>query len=152
MSAPGISAEPILFLIFAAVMKRISESRAAEAAERKRSGEMNCAQAVAVTYADVAGVSQQTMVGAAASFGSGMGTMHGTCGALIGAGIVYGMMVPDRVKARAGMKRIFEGFEKSCGATICCDLKLGTGTNGAVACEHCVAEASRLLESVVEDL
>lgn len=147
-----VSAEPILFVIFAGVMTKFSESRAAEAAERKRSGAMNCAQAVAVTYADIAGVSEQTMAGAAASFGTGMGTMRATCGALIGAGIVYGMIVPDRVKARAGMKRIFEGFEKSCGATICGDLKNGTATSKPVACEHCVAEAARLLESVVEDL
>lgn len=122
------------------------------AAERKRSGVMNCAQAVAVTYADVADVSADTMAAAAAAFGTGMGTMRGTCGALVGAGIVYGMMVPDRVKARAGMKRMFEGFEAKCGATICHDLKCGTATSGPVPCEECVAEAARQLESVIEDL
>ena len=87
-------------------------SRKDEAAERKRCGQYNCAQSVACTYADIAGVDDNVIGAATSAFGTGMGTMTGTCGALVGAGVVLGMVINDRVAARAAMKRVMVGFEK----------------------------------------
>lgn len=132
--------------------KHAFESRAHLAAEKKLSGATNCAQAVAVTYADITGLSPESMAAATAAFGTGMGTMRGTCGALVGAGVVCGMLVPDRVKARAVMKGMFQQFEHRCGAATCAELKgVGTGTP-LTPCHECVRHAAEILESVIENL
>lgn len=125
---------------------KLSSDLANVAAEKKRSGRYNCAQAVACTYAGAVGAPVDVIEATAAAFGTGMGTLRGTCGALVGAGIIYGYATADRVKARAGMKRMFEGFENRIGATQCAMLK-GVGNGKPLAaCEECVAEAARQLE------
>ena len=57
---------------------RIEEARANKAT-------MNCAQAVACTYCDLIGVSREEAARLCSGMGGGMGTMEGTCGALLGA-------------------------------------------------------------------
>ena len=57
------------------------ENKIEEARARKRSGEHNCAQAVACTYSDLAGLDEETLLAATHAFGAGMATMEGTCGA-----------------------------------------------------------------------
>jgi hypothetical protein len=64
------------------------ETRKHIAAEKKRCNSHNCAQAVLHTYADMAGISEQEAMNIAGAFGGGMGNMEGTCGALVGAGLV----------------------------------------------------------------
>lgn len=127
-------------------------SRKEEAAERKRCGQYNCAQSVACTYADIAGVDDNVIGAATSAFGTGMGTMTGTCGALVGAGVVLGMVINDRVAARAAMKRVMAGFEQKNGATVCRELKgIGSGTP-LRSCDGCVADAAELLEKELEIL
>lgn len=124
----------------------INQSLVEEAADKKRSGLCNCAQAIACTYASAVGADESDMAAVAAAFGTGMGTLKATCGALIGAGIIYGRAVADRNKARVGMKRIFSGFEASVGHTVCGAIK-GVGTGKVLApCDECVAEAARQLQ------
>ena len=64
------------------------ETRKHKAAEKLQNGTHNCAQAVICTYADVAGIDEETARNLGNAFGAGMGTMEGTCGALIGAGVI----------------------------------------------------------------
>ena len=64
------------------------ETRKNIAAEKKRCNSHNCAQAVLHTYADIAGISEDEAMNIAGAFGGGMGNMEGTCGALVGAGLV----------------------------------------------------------------
>ena len=45
----------------------------------------NCAQAVACAFAEEAGADEAMIFRMAEGFGSGMGTMQGVCGALVGA-------------------------------------------------------------------
>ena len=52
----------------------------------------NCAQAVACTYCDLVGVSEEEAFRSTEAFGLGMGGMLGTCGALSGA--VYSRASP----------------------------------------------------------
>ena len=115
------------------------EERMEYAAKRKR--EMNCCQAVLVAFADRLGKSEDELLRLGSGFGSGMATMEGTCGALVGAIIVSSLLSPDG-EARNNSRAIMSRFKELCGgATICRDLK-GIGTGKVLcSCEDCVRNA-----------
>ena len=84
------------------------------------------------------------------AFGSGMGNMEGTCGALVGTGIVLGMATKDKATARKGMRQIMTQFQQRNGATQCKMLK-GVGTGVVLRqCSGCVADAAEFLEEQLE--
>lgn len=115
------------------------------AAERKKT--CNCAQAVIATYADMVGITEQQAMNLGNAFGSGMGNMEGTCGALTGAAIIVGLATGDKLRSRKAMTKIMTQFQERNGATQCKLLK-GVGTGQVLrSCEDCVADASELLES-----
>lgn len=121
-------------------------SRKEIAAEKKRCNSHNCAQAVLHTYADVAGISEDDALNIAGAFGGGMGNMEGTCGALVGAGLVLGLVNKDKVKSKKQMRQIMIRFQERNGATQCKLLK-GVGTKVVLrACPDCVADAAEFLE------
>ena len=61
------------------------ESKVKEAVQRKMCG-YNCAQAVACTYCEQAGLDEETVKNLTQGFAVGMGgSMEATCGAIIGA-------------------------------------------------------------------
>lgn len=123
------------------------ESRINEAVERKRSGKYNCAQAVACTYCDVAGVDADTMRNLVNAFGAGMGSSDGTCGALVGAGVVLGMVRRDRAAAMRDMKTMVTSFKAQNGSVTCRDLK-GIDSGAPLRhCNDCVADAATFLEA-----
>ena len=111
------------------------------AAQRKK--EMNCCQAVLVAFADKLGKSEDDLLRLGSGFGSGMATMEGTCGALVGAIMVSSLLSPDG-EARNNSRAIMSRFKELCGgATICRDLK-GIGTGKVLcSCEDCVRNAVR---------
>lgn len=112
------------------------------AVELKKSGTCNCAQSVACAFCNEVGVEFDTMAAITSAFGTGMGTMKATCGALIGAGVVLGLVERDRVRSRAAIKRVMEQFEQRNGVSICRQLKgIDTGTP-LRACNDCVADAA----------
>ena len=122
------------------------ETRKQIAAEKLMCGTHNCAQAVICTYTDLIGVDEETARNLGISFGSGMGNMEGTCGALVGAGIVLGLAIKDRAVARKGMRQIMTQFQQRNGATQCKLLK-GVGTGVILReCPGCVADAAEFLE------
>ena len=86
------------------------ESRKHLAAEKKRCNSHNCAQAVVCTYCDLVGLPEQTALDIAGAYGTGMGNMEGTCGALVGAGMILGLHTKDRNLSRARMKNLMEKF------------------------------------------
>ena len=53
------------------------ETRKNIAAEKKRCGSHNCAQAILHTYADIVGIDEELAMNIANSFGAGMGNMEG---------------------------------------------------------------------------
>ena len=63
------------------------------AAQLKR--EMNCCQAVVRAFADTLDMLVDKLMQLSAGFGSGMGTMEGTCGALAGAIVVAETGCPE---------------------------------------------------------
>ena len=115
------------------------EERMEYAAKRKR--EMNCCQAVLVAFADRLGKSEDELLRLGSGFGSGMATMEGMCGALVGAIMVSSLLSPDG-EARNNSRAIMSRFKGLCGgATICRDLK-GIETGKMLcSCEDCVRNA-----------
>lgn len=127
------------------------ETRKHIAAEKKHCGSHNCAQAIVHTYADIAGMDEQLAMNVANAFGAGMGNMEGTCGALVGAGIVLGMLNKDKAKAMKDMRQIMMKFQARNGATQCKVLK-GVGTKIVLReCPLCVADAAEFLEEQIRE-
>ncbi|MCR5315538.1 MAG: C-GCAxxG-C-C family protein [Bacteroidaceae bacterium] len=127
------------------------KSRKHIAAEKKRCNSHNCAQAILHTYADIAGISEDDAMNIAGAFGGGMGNMEGTCGALVGSGIVLGLVNKDKVKSMKQMRQIMTKFQERNGATQCKLLK-GVGTKVVLReCPDCVADAAEFLEGQLND-
>ena len=138
------------------------ETRKHIAAEKKRCNSHNCAQAILHTYADIAGISEDEAMNIAGAFGGGMGNMEGTCGALVGAGLVLGLVNKDKVKSMKQMRQIMSMFQERNGATQCKLLK-GIGTNvvlrerlrvgerSSETCPLCVSDAAEFLESQLNE-
>lgn len=136
---------------------RDMETRIAQADARHRKG-YNCAQAVACTYCDLVGVSEQEAFRATEGFGLGMGSMMGTCGALSGACYLVGLVNSDgNTDAPASKKssyalssQLLKRFCEQNGSTICSELK-GIGTNHGVLrpCPGCIEDACKLVEEIL---
>lgn len=128
------------------------ETRKHIASEKLQCGTHNCAQAIVSTYADVIGLDEEAAKNVANAFGGGMGNMEGTCGALVGAGIVLGLATKDRSKSRVGMRQIMIQFQQKNGATQCKLLK-GIGTKVVLReCSGCVFDAAEFLEVQLKNL
>ena len=120
------------------------ETRKQIAVAKKQSG-CNCAQAVLCTYADLAGIDEETAMRLAAPFGAGMGNMEGTCGAITGAGLVLGLSGGSTRQ----MRQIMNKFQERNGATQCKLLK-GVSTGKVLhECSDCVADAAEFLEEQI---
>ena len=126
------------------------ETRKHLAAEKKRCGSHNCAQAIVCTYADQIGLDDETARNIGNAFAAGMGNMEGTCGALVGAGLVLGMTTKDKAKSMKAMRQVMTQFQQRNGATQCRLLK-GVGTKEMLReCPDCVADAAEFLETQLE--
>ncbi|MCQ2740910.1 MAG: C-GCAxxG-C-C family protein [Alphaproteobacteria bacterium] len=124
-------------------------SRKDEAKEKKQSGKFNCAQVVICTYCDRAGIDEQTACDLGNAFAAGMGNQEGTCGALIGAGIILGLINKDKAKSTRDIRQIMTKFQERNGATQCKLLK-GTNTGKVLReCPDCVADAAEFLEEII---
>ena len=98
--------------------------RAEKAAELKKNGVCNCAQAVASVLADQTDLSEEELM----------------CGALIGAVIMAGLSQEGRGTVRTA-KQMSVQFVKKTGASLCKDLK-GRDTKVVLSpCEDCVRNA-----------
>lgn len=127
------------------------ESRKHLAEAKKSAGTHNCTQSVLCTYYDYTPLDEETIKQAGNCFAVGMGNMEGTCGALVGAGIVYGLAVKDKAKGVKGMRQMMTKFQQRNGATQCKQLK-GVGTGKVLReCPLCVADASEFLEELLEE-
>ncbi len=120
------------------------EERAIMGLQYKASGKYNCTRSVLAAFEDMINVEPEKLSLLTAGFAAGMGNMSGTCGALIGAIMVAGVLTDGKATPHYS-KVIFEKFNELSGATICKDLK-GLET-GRVLCEcpNCVANAIRAL-------
>ena len=122
------------------------ETRKFDAAEKKRCGSHNCAQAVLCSYCDLTGIDEETSRNMTTAFAAGMGNMEGTCGALVGAGIVLGLVKRDKMRSMKLMREIMTRFQLEAGATQCRQLKGVDSGKPLLPCPQCVATACKLLE------
>ena len=107
----------------------------------------NCCQAVLLAYAPELALPQERLLALGACFGSGMGSMDETCGALCGAQMVQGMLRHDGHRMNPQASRLRAEFEQRCGATRCRDLKgVGSDRGPLCSCENCVRHAVAILE------
>lgn len=116
------------------------------ALQYKHSG-CNCCQAVLLSFEKELGLSQEQLIALGAGFGSGMGTMEGSCGALVGAVMADGLISGRRNAAAA--RKILSEFKASCGAVTCADLK-GVKTGKVLCpCDLCVENAVKAAEKFI---
>lgn len=122
------------------------ETRVKEAENRKMCG-YNCAQAVACTYCDLAGMDEETAKNLTQGFAVGIGgSMEATCGALIGAVNMLGLINKNPQKTMQGARRMIDAFKEQNGTVICRELK---GMDDGIVkreCIDCVKDAALLLE------
>ena len=127
------------------------ESRVQGAADRHSRG-YNCAQAVACTYADLVGLSEEDVFRLSFGLGLGMGGMEGTCGALSGACLLTAISTHGgggKAATYAVSRRLVERFREEVGATRCRDIK-GVDTGVVLCpCHECVVRAARIVEEVL---
>lgn len=128
------------------------KSKVEEAAQRKIFG-YNCAQAVACTYCETAGIDEETAKNLTQGFAAGLGgSMEATCGAIIGAVNILGMVNKNPQKTMQGSRRIINRFKEQNGTVICKELKGVTDGIVRRECIDCVKDAAGLLEDEINKL
>ena len=126
------------------------EERAAAAYELKATGKCNCSQTVLKENQATLPDGDDALIKLTAGYAAGMGCMESTCGALIGAVMVAGILTNGKATPRIS-KELLQKFEAKCGATICKDLK-GIETGKPLCpCPECVRNAVLALGEVFPD-
>lgn len=106
----------------------------------------NCAQSVLLAYQDKLGKSTEELRALGDAFGTGMGGMDATCGALTGAAIVVSLLNHSDKPSKMIMNDILHEFQDQAGATLCRDLK-GRDTGKVLCpCDECIRIAAREVE------
>ncbi len=119
-----------------------------EAIERKHAG-YNCCQAVLGAFEDKTPYTEEQLCALGAAFGVGMGGMEGTCGALVGAELLLGI-IGDGAPVMRDARTLHRAFTETCGASLCKDLK-GRDTGKVLcSCDDCVRAAVDLVEAFAE--
>ena len=103
--------------------------RAEQAAQLFLQG-YNCAQAVAVAFSDLTGLSPELSAKMASSFGGGMGRMREVCGAVSGmllvTSLLYGYDQPENDQGKKELyqlvQNLAEQFRQKNGSIICREL------------------------------
>ena len=109
----------------------------------------NCCQAVIAVYADELGIDLEEAKRLGVAFGSGMGCMQATCGALVGAGIVLGKKTYTGAKMHATARRLMMDFTDKCGASVCIDLKGVLTGRMLCSCDDCIRNAIDSLDNIL---
>ena len=111
----------------------------------------NCAQAVALAFAEDTGLSFEDTAKVMQPFGGGLGRLHLTCGAVSGmsavVGLLYGKADPTSKKETyAIVQDLCAKFKEKYGSLICADL-LNAGKH---PCVELVATCVEILEEYME--
>ena len=123
-------------------------TRAERAAGLKSS--CNCCQAVLLAHEDILPLKGVQLMALGSTFGSGMGGMKGTCGALVGAEMVLGILGYSGSSMNKYSRVLFNSFEEKCGSTVCAEIK-GVGTGKVLcSCEDCCRRATEALNEIIK--
>ena len=130
----------------------------------------NCAQSVLTAYSDYINLDENTAKNITSGFGSGMGRLQETCGAVTASFMVIslfnGLKYSDNNESKeAAISMIQEFTEKfkskngvmDCSTLINCDLKSEEGRQFAkdhnlfeTVCEKCISDSIGILEEIIE--
>lgn len=116
-------------------------------AQLKRSN--NCCQAVLLAFEDMLPYDRESLLMLGSTFGSGMGGMMGTCGALVGAEMVLGILSKQTKGMNGNSRALFTAFEERSGASRCIDLKGVLTGHMLCSCENCVRYAIEEVEKML---
>ena len=118
-----------VFLDLQKVFEMTVQEREQKAGEYFKAG-YNCCQAVAMTFADVLGMSEDEVARLASGFGGGMGRMREVCGTVSAMAMIAGAMIPandvnDKEAKTANyalVQEMAEEFKQMNGSIICREL------------------------------
>ena len=121
----------------------------AEQAVALKNSRCNCCQAVMAALLDQTGLNEEQALTLASGFGAGMGSMEGSCGALVGAVMAAGIHLQGAGAPRTA-RQLSLAFKDACGAITCKDLK-GVGTGRVLcSCDDCVRNAVMVYGKVMD--
>ena len=114
----------------------------------------SCSQSVAVACADMVDVPKEFLFKATESFGAGMGTGEGVCGALTGGLLIAGLknstgnlVTPKSKSATMKIsKAMMNSFREKCGAIICRELKGVDSGKMICSCPECIMHGVEVVE------
>ena len=109
----------------------------------------NCCQAVLLAFEDLLPYDKDSLLMLGSTFGSGMGGMMGTCGALVGAEMVLGILSGQTKGMNGRSRALFAKFEEKCGASRCIDIKGVLTGHMLCSCEDCVRRAVECAEELL---
>ncbi|WP_455631282.1 C-GCAxxG-C-C family protein [Megamonas sp.] len=113
--------------------------------------EYNCCQAIVCTYCKIFNIKEKDVFKMTEGFGSGMGGLKDTCGAVVGMFLVLGMVNsagnlhnPFKTKQDTykKIKEVAKLFKRQCGSIYCWEIK----NNSQMTCEKCVETAAEILD------
>ena len=126
-------------------------NRIEKAVYYKQNGICNCSEAVIKAYSDLLNIPEDTLVKLGSGFGMGMGTLEATCGSLIGANILLGLLNDTNKKTTVLSRDLLKEFRILSKATICKELK-GIDTGIVLTpCDICVKNACISLEKILKE-
>ena len=104
----------------------------------------NCAQAVALAFADLTGIDEETLARLASPFGGGMGRMREVCGAVSGMLMVEGLLrgysdpktTDEKRETYARVQDLATRFRAECGSIICRELLAGQADSAPAPTER----------------
>lgn len=123
--------------ILKAVSRLNNNSRAKKAEELFKNG-YNCAQAVAVAFADLTGMDEDTVAKLTSGYGGGIGRMREVCGSISGMVFIMNCLYGYNKKSDGfakskhykNIQSLAKQFEKENGSVVCREL-LGLSIKGA---------------------
>lgn len=128
------------------------KTRTQQAVEYYIKKQGNCAQAIAVTYADLVGLDTAMLQRVMFGFGHGMGSRLATCGAISGVILLAGETGSkqgwDQKTMYALSKQITEAFQQRHGTITCQELKDAHSPH-FTSCLDCIKDAAQIAEDIL---
>ncbi len=129
----------------------------------------NCAQSALLSFTDFLKIDSDTAKNIASGFGAGMGRLQGTCGAITGAYMVFGLYnvnkSSDSTEKNEKTYQRIQNFDKKftqingtteCRLLINCDLNTKEGKDEfkrknlkKIVCEKCIKDSINLIEELL---
>jgi len=126
-----------------------------------------CSQSVLMAFAEEVGLDIETAKKVSSTFGSGMGRLRKTCGALTGAfmsiGLKHGNIIPDDMQTKLNsyelVRELAKRFSEKHGSTECRELLIKYANQSdekvrnhhKITCTLLVKDAVKMLEDLFEE-